>query len=178
MSPSTPLTHTLLIALPQLDDKLFRQSVVIICEHNEAGAMGFILNKPLHFNLGSVLSHLDIETHSKRVANQLVLMGGPLGQENGFILSPEKPQALNMSSSRQMLTQIANEQGPEDCLVFLGYSAWQAGQLEAEINQGDWLTLPYNSELVFNTPLPQRWASAIKLAGFDICQLSHLEGHA
>ena len=176
------LVNHFLIAMPQLNDPHFKQAVVLVYEHNEAGAMGFIVNKPLNFNLGSVLQHLGIQEFVQEVEHHSVLMGGPLNQESGFILYQEKDRKtaenITLSSSKKALTEIAQGQGPQDFAILLGYSSWDAGQLETELANNDWLVAPFSMELVFETPIPQRWYQAALLAGVNMEHMSDQVGHA
>lgn len=177
-SPSkTSLAHHFLVALPTLEDPNFSKAVVYVYEHNEEGAMGLIINKPMNMQLHDVLHHLNIKTESLNVSNQPVMMGGPLGQEHGFVLYDED-QEIYLSSSKETLVAIAKDTGPERYLVTLGYSGWQAGQLELELQHNDWLITHYASEVMFETAAENRWEAAARLIGVDIVRMSHQTGHA
>ena len=180
MESQQTLNHLFLVATPTLQDPTFKQAVVYIYEHNEAGAMGFLVNKPLNFNLGSVLEHLDLQATSKDIINHTVLMGGPVGQENGFIICPNQAadEQVNLSSSKEALQELADGQGPEDFVVLLGYATWDAGQLEDEIANNDWFVAPFDISMFFDVPIPERWRATAKLAGVDIANLSNQIGHA
>lgn len=164
-------------------DTTFAQSVVFLCEHSEDGAMGIIINKPLNVTLGSVLQHLEIESDSNKINNIPVYMGGPVGQEHGFVIhepyrEDESKDDLVISASKDTLADIALDDGPSRYFVALGYTGWDAGQLETEINRNDWLMVPYDKEIIFNTPTEQRWRKAIQLLGIDVDRLSSHVGHA
>lgn len=177
-SPPYPsLAHHFLVALPSLEDPTFSKAVVYVYEHNQEGAMGLIINKPLSITLNSVLQHLNITTTLEKVSSQPVMMGGPIGQEHGFVLYDEADEVF-LSSSKETLADIANEKGPERYLVTLGYSGWQAGQLEIELQRNDWLIAPYRSSILFGTPIEGRWQAAARLIGVDIFSVSHQVGHA
>lgn len=182
MSEIYSLENHILIATPSLNDANFRNAVVLICEHDESGAMGIIINKPLEITLGSVLDHLDIDYDSHYIDQFPVLMGGPIGQENGFIVHCEDEDddssMVNISSSKDMLKAIAKGRGPGDFIIALGYAGWQPGQLEEEIASNDWLITSHNTDILFRTPTEQRRESAAKLLGIDINQLSDQVGHA
>lgn len=174
-----------LIAMPSLSetDTVFSRSVVFLCEHSEEGAMGIIINKPLNVSLGSVLEHLEIKSDDSTINNLPVYMGGPVGQEHGFIIhepyrEDEAEDDLVISASRDTLADIADGQGPERFFVSLGYTGWDAGQIEDEISRNDWLMVPYDKEIIFNTPIEQRWSKAIALLGIDLHKLSSHTGHA
>lgn len=179
------LKNHFLIAMPALDDPNFSKSVVFIYEHNEDGAMGLIINKPLHITLGGVLEHLDIKIKNKLVEQTQVLMGGPVGQEHGFVIhdvpddeKPDDSESIVISASKDTLRLIASGKGPENFVVTLGYTGWDAGQLEKEIGDNDWLIAPFDLDVLFHTDISRRWQKAAELIGIDINTLSSQTGHA
>ncbi len=177
------LTHHYLIAMPSLHDIHFSRAVVYIAEHSEEGAMGFIINKPLHVALGTVLSHLNMQSKNQLIEETPVFMGGPVGQEHGFVIHDERSKEATsadiiVSASKEVLQEIANGQGPPNYLIALGYSAWEAFQLEQEIQQNDWLVVPFSPEILFEVPIEERWSAAALLLEIDIHQLSDQTGHA
>lgn len=170
-----------LIAMPVLRDSTFEKSVIYLYEHSADGAMGLVINKPLQITLGNVLDHLDIESSSEEVETFPVLMGGPVGQEHGFVVHEIKSESetqIVISASKEILRSIAKGKGPDNFLVTLGYAGWEAGQIEAEIRRNDWLVAPFNADILFNTPIEKRWEAAAKLIGVDINRLSDQTGHA
>jgi putative transcriptional regulator len=172
-----------LIASPTLIDDTFNQAVIFLCDHSEEGAMGIIINKPLNIHLYSVLEQLNLNHDIPDVANQPVFMGGPVGQENGFVIhQPYRPEEIEddlvISASQDVLEDITNNQGPEKYLVALGYTGWAPKQLDTEISQNDWLIAPYDKSILFDTPLANRWKAAIELLGFSPAKLSTQQGHA
>ena len=174
----TSLANHFLVALPSLEDPNFSKSVVYIYEHNEEGAMGLIINKPLTMQLQDVLQHLDIDTPSSSVGEQAVMMGGPIGQEHGFVLYEEDSEIF-LSSSKETLVAIAKGEGPKHYIVTLGYAGWQSGQIEQELQRNDWLIVPCeNSNILFNTPIDERWRATAKIIGVDIERISNQTGHA
>ena len=179
------LTGHFLIAMPQIheSDETFSQAVIFLCEHSDDGAMGIIINKPLNITLGSVLEHLDINSEHKHIDNIPVYMGGPVGQEHGFVIhepyrNDESEDDLVISASKDTLADIANDKGPKRYFVALGYTGWNAGQHEEEINRNDWLLVAYNKDIIFTTPIESRWRKATELLGIDINQLTSHVGHA
>ena len=176
-SNSTSLANHFLVALPSLEDANFSKAVIYIYEHNEEGAMGLIINKPLTMHLSDVLDHLNITTKLKEVATQQVMMGGPVGQEHGFVLYEEDSE-LFLSSSKETLVTIANGQGPQHYVVTLGYAGWQTGQLELELQRNDWLIVPCEISILFGTPVEERWRATAKIIGVDIERMSDKVGHA
>lgn len=179
------LTNHFLIAMPSLADPTFNKAVVYVFEHSAKGAMGVVINKPMQINLGSVLEHLGITVKNDDLITLPILMGGPIGQEHGFILYQNHPkpgdenteQPIELSASKGMLEQIAKGKGPDDFLVTLGYSGWGKGQLDAEIARNDWLIAPADSKIIFNSRLQQRWRLAAQLIGVDIDKISSQIGH-
>lgn len=176
------LANTFLIAMPSLNDPNFAKAVVYIYEHSDEGSMGFIINKPMQITLGEVLSHLDIEASAADTNSHAVLVGGPIGQENGFVIhedptAPTKQPEAMVSSSKEVLRTIAEGNGPEKYIVTLGYSGWQPDQLSFELCHNDWLIAPYDPTILFDTPIEQRWQKAAQLIGVDINHLSGQVGH-
>lgn len=171
------LANHFLVALPNLDDPNFSRAVVYIYEHNEEGAMGLIINKPLNMQLHDVLQHLNINTKLPEVLNQPVMMGGPVGQEHGFVLYEEEDEIF-LSSSKETLIAIAQNKGPKHFLVTLGYAGWQGGQLELELQRNDWLIVPLEKHILFNTTADERWQATAKIIGVDIERMSRQVGHA
>jgi putative transcriptional regulator len=182
------LTNHFLIAMPQLDDPNFFHSVTYICQHNHEGAMGIIINQPLdNMKLGDILSHLEIDHDDPAIAQQQVYFGGPVQPERGFIL--HRPgrnwqgtlfvsDDIALTSSSDILDDIARHEGPSESLVALGYASWGAGQLEAELGQNAWLSVPASADIIFKTPVEQRWSAAATLLGIDLQLLSEDVGHA
>lgn len=185
------LQHHFLIAMPSLQDSLFRRTVVYICEHDDDGAMGLIINKPLHeLTIEGMLQKLDIHPTTRDLDIRLdkaVLIGGPLADDRGFILhSP--PDAFDSSiricddtvitTSRDVLETLGTPEQPANVLVALGYASWEKGQLEQELLQNAWLTAPATPDILFKTPLADRWREAAKLIGIDIFAVSGEVGHA
>jgi len=177
VSSFTSLAHHFLVALPSLEDPNFSKAVVYIYEHNEQGAMGLIVNKPLAMQLNDVLQHLNIPTDSPTVGSQKVMMGGPLGQEHGFVLYEEQNEVF-LSSSKETLISIAKDEGPSHYLVTLGYSGWQAGQIELELQRNDWLIVPFDTSVLFTVPIEDRWKKTALIIGVDIERMSNQIGHA
>lgn len=193
MTKTTYFSNHFLIAMPSLKDPNFSRSVILLCEHDKEGAMGIIINKPLHVTLSSVLEHLNLIPATSKIGSTPVFMGGPVGQEHGFVLhepydnnnkskgklnTPVTNDDLVISASKETLADIACGKGPKRFHVALGYAGWEADQLLNEINRNDWLVTPYDKELIFNTPVEARWEKAVKLLGVDFNNLSSQVGHA
>ncbi len=145
--------------------------------------MGIVINKSLQITLGNLLQHLNIEVKDEVIAALPVLVGGPVGPEQGLVIHPrlehdKQDREVLISASKETLRDIAEGKGPEHFIITLGYAGWGAGQLEKEINKNDWLIAPFNKDILFNTPLEKRWQAAAKTIGVDINHLSGQIGHA
>jgi putative transcriptional regulator len=187
MSEKPDLTNHFLIAMPALADPNFSHTVTYICEHNDKGAMGIVINRPLELTLGEVLEHMQIAPGQKLDIKRPVLAGGPVQGEHGFVLHSPTGQwssslaiteEIAVTTSRDILMALADGKGPTRYLVALGYAGWGAGQLEKEIAENAWLSGPANAEILFDTPLEQRWVAAAALLGIDLNLLSTQVGHA
>ncbi|GAB3747841.1 YqgE/AlgH family protein [Lysobacter olei] len=183
----TPLTNQLLIALPALTDGNFARSVTLVCQHDDDGAMGIMVNKPSEYTLGDVLGQMGLEAPDPAMAAQIVLAGGPVHPERGFVLhdggmrwdsSLQVSETLFLTTSRDILEAMAKGEGPAHALVALGCAGWGQGQLEQELTENDWLTAPVDAELLFALPLEARWQAAAGRIGVDFAHLADYAGHA
>ena len=181
------LTNHLLIAMPQLTDPNFAQTVAIICEHTDKGALGIVLNKPLPMRLSDVLSQMKLEPSTEYIAAQPVLRGGPVHTDRGFVLhrpggnwdsTHRISDNVQVTTSRDVLAAIARGEGPHGAFVALGYAGWDAGQLEREMLENAWLSLPIDERIVFELPFEDRWQAAWQLLGVDSSRVSFTAGHA
>ncbi|GGD49431.1 YqgE/AlgH family protein [Lacimicrobium alkaliphilum] len=177
-----------LIAMPSLEDPYFSRSLTYICEHNEHGAMGIVTNQPAGLSLKEMLRQVDkdIEVNNDK-AEQIVVAGGPVSQDRGFILHSTQPgwsssmaltSEIMVTTSKDILGSLGNNKGPEKSLVALGYAGWSAGQLEEEIQENSWLLIEADTELLFDVPVHKKWEAAVKKLGVDIWQLAPGSGHA
>jgi len=185
--PVTSLTDQLLIAMPAMLDPHFAHSVAYICEHSADGALGIVVNRPLELTLGAVLEQLALKAKDDALAGQIVYYGGPVMPERGFVLHDSGSrfdstlrvnERFSVTTSRDVLAAMAEGKGPQQALVALGYSGWGAGQLEAELADNAWLSVPADPRLVFDTPIERRWDAAARAIGFDPVQLSGESGRA
>ncbi|EQD32415.1 protein containing DUF179 [mine drainage metagenome] len=181
------LANHLLIAMPSLSDPNFMQTVALICEHTDRGALGIVLNKPLPMRLSDVLSQMQITPSSEIIAEQPVLRGGPVHTDRGFVLHRPGGQwdhthkvsdAIQVTTSRDVLAAMARGEGPADAFIALGYAGWEAGQLEREILENAWISVPVDARVVFDLPFNERWSGAWHLLGVEVGQLSLTAGHA
>ncbi len=182
----SPLHNHFLIAMPTLADETFYRAVIYLCEHTQEGATGIIINQPLDLSLGDVFDRMAISAEDNNINDLPVLLGGPLHPERGFVLHQDQQQwrstfvidnSIAITTSRDVLESMAAGQHHPHTLVTLGYAGWTAGQLETELAQNFWLSVPANSEILFNTPFSQRWKAAAALLGIDINTISNFTGH-
>jgi putative transcriptional regulator len=181
------LTNQFLIAMPALQDPNFHRTVTYLCAHNDEGAMGIVINRPLELNLGDVLDHMSIEVVNPIVNRMKVLHGGPVQRERGFVIHEpagewdavlQVSDAIAVATSRDILTAVARGNGPPRAVVALGYAGWGAGQLEREVQENAWLSGPADSAIIFDLPYDERYEGAAKLLGVDLDRLSGEAGHA
>jgi putative transcriptional regulator len=195
-SALTNLTNHFLIAMPGLQDPLFEHSVVYLCEHSQRGALGLVINKPSEIDLKGLFDKVELPLTRTDLQKTPVFVGGPVQTERGFVLheatfaddaKPEHPVyastlvipgGLEMTTSRDVLEAISTGSGPRKVLISLGYAAWGEGQLESELGENSWLTVQADSRLIFETPVAQRYAQALKLLGLESWMLSPDAGHA
>jgi putative transcriptional regulator len=176
-----------LLAMPGLSGGIFSHSITYICEHGESGAMGIVINQPLDLSVGEIFEHLQINARQD-FSEMPVMAGGPVQIDHGFVLhrkcderweaSLKVTPEITLTTSRDILRAIANDNGPDDHLIALGYAGWAAGQLEQELAENSWLTLPADSEVIFSTPADQRLGAAAALLGIDMNLISGDAGHA
>ena len=181
------LSNQFLVAMPSVVQGEFDHSVTFLCEHNEAGAMGLVINRPTTLKLADMFRHMGLEVDDFPDADTPVYWGGPVQTERGFVLhSPDEEweSSLKVSAdvalttSKDILVAISEGKGPKNYLVTLGYAGWTEGQLEEEVLQNSWLTTPPDPAILFATAAPSRWAAAAKLLGVDASLLSGEAGHA
>jgi len=181
------LQQQMLIAMPAMADPNFSRSVTLLCQHNEEGAIGITINRKSVFTLGELLFQLNIPCTSQEIASINVLEGGPVSPDHGFVLhtpvegfdsSIRINDDIMVTTSRDVLTAIAAGKGPEKFLVALGYAGWGDGQLEFEMRQNAWLSVPADKGIVFESALPQRWEKALGNLGISISDLHGVGGHA
>ncbi len=172
------------MAMPQLADPNFKQSVVLLCEHGDDGALGLVVNRPTPYPLSQVYEGQGIEGTAG--GDVPIHFGGPVQPEMGFVLyegrqydgSVEVLNGLRLGTSLDILRDIAAGSGPERFLFFLGYAGWAPEQLEAELARNDWLVVPAGTDLLFEVPAGDRWEHAIRSLGVDPTLLAHGFGTA
>jgi putative transcriptional regulator len=183
---SSSLKNHFLIAMPAMSSGIFADSLTYICSHDSQGAMGIVVNHPLDLCLKEIFEHLAIgdlqHGHSDKI-----LAGGPVHMDRGFVLHSHSQQQwqstqqlssqLSLTTSQDILVAIAQDRGPQQSLVALGYAGWGAGQLEQELVDNAWLTAPANSDIIFNTPIEMRAKAAAAILGVDLALIAPQAGH-
>ncbi|MCU0773371.1 MAG: YqgE/AlgH family protein [Ideonella sp.] len=185
------LTNQFLIAMPGMGSDMFAGTVVYLCEHNERGALGLVINKPIEIKLKNLFEKVELSLDRPELSDVPVYFGGPVQTERGFVLHERLgeegghynstlsiPGGLEMTTSKDVLEALSAGGGPRRILVTLGYSGWGAGQLEDEIGRNSWLTVQAVPEIIFDTPVEQRYDRAMGLLGIDTTMLSQQAGHA
>ncbi len=181
------LTHHFLIAMPTMVDSVFSKTLTYICEHNEQGALGIVINRPTDLTLVNLFKQLGIPQTDSLMETMPVLFGGPVQLDCGFVLHHpvgkwQSTLAVNhevgLTTSLDILKAIANDEGPDQALIALGYAGWAAGQIEHELGQNTWLTVPASCGVIFDLPSEERLPAAMRLLGVNFENLSNEVGHA
>lgn len=191
VSHSIDLTNQFLIAMPGMVDDNFAGTVVYLCEHSDNGALGLVINRPTDINLKNLFERVDLSLDRDDLAARPVFYGGPVQTERGFVLHEglgddgehysstlKISGGLEMTTSRDVLEALSSGAGPKRVFVTLGYAGWGAGQLEDEISRNGWLSVDADPELIFATPVEQRYDKALSLLGVDRSFLMGEAGHA
>ena len=186
MNQATYLNNQFIIAMPNLADPNFFHTVTYLCQHNEEGALGIVVNRSAEMKLGEIFKQMKIRVTSPCAAETLVFAGGPVQQDRGFVLhtagggwdaTMAVSESISLTTSRDVIEAIAVGKGPEQYLVALGYAGWGEGQLEQEILANAWLNTHYSKHVLFDTPINMRWRAAAGQIGIDINQLTTQAGH-
>jgi putative transcriptional regulator len=187
MDTAPTLANQLLVALPGLHDPNFSRSVTLVCQHDADGAMGVVVNRASEYTLGEVFRQMGIDSGDEALCARPVIAGGPVHPERGFVLHDGDREfdstlaiadGLYVTTSRDVLEAIARGEGPPSATVALGCAGWGAGQLEHELVENSWLTVPSDADLLFRTPLDARWQAAAGRIGVDLARLADYTGHA
>ncbi len=183
----TPLANQLLVALPSLADPNFERTVSLLCQHDAGGAMGVVVNRRSDYSLGEIFAQMGIACDDEALCATPVLAGGPVHPERGFVIhdgtrgwdsSLGVADDLQVTTSRDVLEAMARGEGPERAVVALGCAGWGAGQLEAELAENSWLTVPSDAGILFQLPLEARWQAAAGRIGVDMAHMPDYAGHA
>lgn len=186
-TPTANFTHHFLIAMPNMADPHFVRTLTYIAEHNEQGALGIIVNRPIDMTLAALFERIEVPLEAQGFEAQPVYFGGPVQTDRGFVLhrpvgdwhsTLKVSEDVGLTSSRDVLQAIGARGEPKDVLVTLGYAGWAAGQLEQELMDNAWLTVPADMAIVFDLPPEERLAAAMQKLGVDFANLSEVAGHA
>jgi len=181
------LTRHFLIAMPSMADPHFSRSLTFVCEHNDQGALGVVVNRPTEMNLHALLEQVSIAPENEDFKSVPVHFGGPVQVDRGFVLHTPVGDwqstlavgsEIGLTTSRDILQAVARGEGPRQMLVTLGYAGWAPGQLEHELSQNAWLTVQATPQVIFELPAEDRLAAAMSLLGIDYAKLSEVAGHA
>jgi putative transcriptional regulator len=184
---ATNLTHHFLIAMPAMVDAFFARTLTYICEHNEQGALGVVVNRPIDMSLQALFEQIEVPLDAPKLIGVPVHFGGPVQVDRGFVL--HRPvghwqstlavqDGMALTTSRDILQAAGRGEGPEQILVTLGYAGWAPGQLEHELSQNAWLTVGAKPDVIFELPPEARLAAAMDLLGITFASLSDTAGHA
>lgn len=180
-------TDHFLIAMPNMTDPNFAGALTYICDHNPDGALGVVVNRPIELSLEKLFEQIGITLEDERLKHLPAYFGGPVQVERGFVLhSPVGNwnstlmvnDRIGLTTSKDILEASGHGDGPEQIIVALGYAGWGPGQLESEIKQNAWLTVPADPDLIFGLPPEERFVAAMQLLGIDPSMLSEEAGHA
>ena len=180
------LTSHFLIAMPAMKDPNFSRTLTFVCEHDERGALGIVVNRPIDVTLATLFRQVEIPLEGSPLAQQPVFYGGPVQLEHGFVLhrpvggwkSTLPVGEVGLTTSRDILEAMAAGDGPREQLVALGYAGWAPGQLEHELAQNGWLTVKADLDVIFNMPPEARYDAAMQHLGVNAANLSEEAGHA
>lgn len=180
------LSNQFLMAMPGMVGGNLAGTVIYVCEHSPKGALGLVINRPTDLTLESLLDKIDLKLEISSDKDSLVFFGGPVQTDRGFVLhaparaysSSIKFDGMALTTSRDVLEDVAGGKGPDRVLVTLGYAGWGAGQLENELAQNAWLSVASDPEIIFGIPPEERYDAALRLLGIDPVMLTGDAGHA
>ena len=181
------LTNHFLIAMPNMVDPYFARTLTYICEHNDQGALGLVVNRPIDMTLKALFERLSLQMGDNRSADAPIYFGGPVQTDRGFVLHAPAGEwqatlrvkdLIGLTTSKDILEAVGRGEGPERILVTLGYAGWSPGQLEHELSQNAWLTVEARDGIIFDTPSEERLPAAMELLGVDYARLQDSAGHA
>lgn len=185
---SIDLTHHFLIAMPAMADPYFTRTLTYICEHNDQGALGVVVNRPIDMTLRALFERISLPLGDDSVGDAPIYFGGPVQIDRGFVLHEPTGSwqstlnvrdSVGLTTSKDILEAVGRGCGPKRLLVTLGYAGWSAGQLEHELGQNAWLTVEAKGDaILFDLPADERLPAALGLLGIDLASLSEEAGHA
>jgi putative transcriptional regulator len=184
---SIDLTHHFLIAMPNMADPYFARTLTYVCEHNDQGALGIVVNRPIDMTLQALFERLSLTLRDREIGGAPIYFGGPVQTDRGFVLHAPTGHwnstlrvrdLIGLTTSKDILEALGRGEGPDRILVTLGYAGWSAGQLEHELAQNAWLTVEARDAIIFDLPAEERLPAAMELLGLDFARLADVAGHA
>ena len=184
---SVNLTNHFLIAMPSMADPYFSKTLTYICEHNDQGALGLVVNRPIDMTLQALFERLSLTLRDGEVADAPIYFGGPVQTDRGFVLHEPAGSwqstlrvrdVIGLTTSKDILEAVGRGEGPRRMLVTLGYAGWSPGQLEHELSKNAWLTVEARDDIIFEMPAEERLPAAMELLGIDYARLQDEAGHA
>lgn len=184
---SVNLTDHFLIAMQSMVDPNFSRTLTYICEHNDQGALGIVVNRPLDMTLAALLEQVSVPHEASALNKTSIHFGGPVQTDRGFVLHQPVGawqstlavnESIGLTTSKDILVAVGNGTGPAKLLVTLGYAGWAPGQLESELSQNAWLTVAGSAGVIFDLPSEERLPAAMQLLGISFASLSDQAGHA
>ena len=184
---SINLTNHFLIAMPNMADPYFAKTLTYVCEHNEQGALGIVVNRPIDMTLRSLFDRLSLPIGDSGIGDAPIYFGGPVQTDRGFVLHEPAGnwqstlrvgEAIGLTTSKDILEAVGRGEGPKRMMVTLGYAGWSPVQLEHELGQNAWLTVEARDDILFETPAEERLPAAMELLGLDYARLQDVAGHA
>jgi len=181
------LTQHFLIAMPSMVDPYFAKTLTYICEHNDQGALGLVVNRPIDMTLQALFERLSLSLADAELSAAPIYFGGPVQTDRGFVLHEPAGNwqatlrvgdAIGLTTSKDILEAVGRGEGPKRMLVTLGYAGWSPGQLEQELAQNAWLTVEARDAILFDLPAEERLRAAMELLGLDYARLQDEAGHA
>lgn len=181
------LSHHFLIAMPGMTDPSFAKSLTYVCEHNDQGALGVVVNRPITLTMSELFAQINLPLQQEELAEVPILYGGPVQTDRGFVLHAPAGQwhstlvvrdNVALTTSKDILEAVGLGKGPDNILVTLGYAGWSQGQLESELAQNAWLSVPATEHILFDLPADEKLPAAMALLGVDYAMLSGESGHA
>ncbi|TNC99519.1 MAG: hypothetical protein FD121_255 [Gallionellaceae bacterium] len=181
------LTNHFLIAMPAMTDPFFAKSLTYVCEHNDEGAMGIVVNRPISLNLSELFAQINMPLTQPELEDMPVHFGGPVQTDRGFVLhnaggkwqsTLKVNDKVELTTSKDILQAVGEGTGPSNLLITLGYAGWSEGQLEQELAANAWLSVPATEHILFDLPAEEKLVAAMALLGVDFASLSEEAGHA
>ncbi len=183
------LSGRLLIAMPGIDDPRFERAVVFLCAHDAEHAIGLAVNRPVDgLTLESLFERIGVEPPLRRLADEAVLMGGPVERERGFVLHTDDyllddvsmpvMSGLALTTTKEVLQAMGGETAPRRAILALGYAGWGPGQLEREVRENVWLVCDPDEALIFDDDHDHKWSRALGKLGVTAAMLSESGGRA